>query len=203
MNKQITFITGNPGKAEQLSKYLGVHVSHHKIDLTEIQSLELTEVIEHKVIEAYKQLAQPVLVDDVELTIHSLGKLPGPFIKYFITELGNDGICKLISQYADRSATATVAIGYYDGTEVKTFTGEIKGNIAKEPQGNDGFGWDQIFIPMGYTQTRAEMNEQDYDDTSPRKTALLKLENYINELVNNNSQHNLLVPSTDDKFIES
>lgn len=182
MAKSITFITGNSGKAEQLSKYLGIPVSHHKLDLTEIQSLNLTEVVKYKAIEAYKQLQKPVLVDDVELIIHTLGKLPGPFIKYFISELGNDGICKLITPYSDKSATATVAIGYHDGINVQIFSGEISGEISELPKGNGGFGWDQIFIPKDYTQTRAEMNSQDYDDTSPRKTALSKLQKHLEEL---------------------
>jgi non-canonical purine NTP pyrophosphatase (RdgB/HAM1 family) len=179
MTKQITFITGNPGKAEQLSKYLGRPVLHHSLDLIEIQSLELTEVIKHKVIEAYQQIKQPVLVDDVALTIHSMGKLPGPFIKYFIKELGNEGICKLLSNYEDKSAIATVAIGYYDGNDVYTFIGTVNGSISKTPKGSGGFGWDQIFIPDGYFQTRAEMNEEDYDETSPRKDALMQLETFL------------------------
>lgn len=180
MTDQITFITGNPSKAEQLSKYLGIPITHHKLDLTEIQSLDLEEVVRHKAIEAFNQLKTPVLVDDVELKIHPLGRLPGPFIKFFIEELGNEGICKLIAPYEDKSASATVAIGYHNGTEVQTFLGTIQGIIAEEPKGDGGFGWDQIVIPDGYTQTRSEMNEVDYDKTSPRRMALDSLEQYLN-----------------------
>lgn len=175
----ITFITGNAGKAEQLSKYLGIPVSHHKIDLAEIQSLDLSEVVEHKVREAFKQIGTPVLIDDVSMVINGLGKLPGPFIKFFISELGNIGICKLVSNLEDKSAKAIVAIGYYDGQESKAFVGEIDGTISIEPKGEGGFGWDAIFIPDGYEQTRAEMNSDDYDATSPRRIALEKLEDYL------------------------
>lgn len=177
MTNALTFITGNAGKAAQLSKYLGLSVNHHKLDLVEVQSVELTEVVEHKVKEAYSILEKPVVVDDVSLSIHALGKLPGPFIKFFIAELGNDGICKLI--HGDRAATATVAIGYHDGGDVKIFLGEIQGTISESARGEGGFGWDAIFIPDGYTQTRAEMNESDYDKTSPRKQALEKLEKFL------------------------
>ncbi len=179
--RQLTFITGNPGKAEQLSKYLGFPVLHHKLDLAEIQALDLTEVVSHKVQEAYSILKVPVLVDDVGLVIHSMGKLPGPFIKFFIEELGNQGICNLIKSQKDRSATATVAIGYHDGENIKVFLGSVTGKISKLAEGSGGFGWDQIFIPNGYQLTRAEMNENDYDNTSPRKIALDKFSEFINK----------------------
>lgn len=181
MNTAITFITGNAGKAEQLSKYLGIPVNHHKIELTEIQSLDLNEVISHKAKEAYQQIKGPVIVDDVSLIIHSMGKLPGPFIKYFISELGNEGICTAVSQYENKSATAEVCIGYYDGDHLEVFSGVIEGSISNEPRGDGGFGWDAIFIPEGYSQTRSEMSESDYDDTSPRKFALDKLRHYLNK----------------------
>lgn len=177
--KQITFVTGNASKAEQLSKYLGIPVSHQKIDLTEIQSLDLYEVIKHKAIEACTLVKTPVVVDDVSLIIRGLGKLPGPFIKYFISEIGNEGICNLVANLEDKSATVEVAIGYYDGENIEVFIGEIKGKISDKPDGEGGFGWDSIVIPEGYAQTRAAMNEEDYDSTSPRKLALEKLEEYL------------------------
>ncbi len=49
----ITFITGNLGKVEQLKRYLHYPVTHQKLDLTEIQSLDLLEVVRHKAKEAY------------------------------------------------------------------------------------------------------------------------------------------------------
>ena len=45
----ITFITGNQNKADYLAKYLGHSVDHVKLDLDEIQSLDLKEIVEHKV----------------------------------------------------------------------------------------------------------------------------------------------------------
>lgn len=178
MNKSITFITGNPSKAEQLSKYLGIPVDHQKVDLNEIQSLDLKEVVAKKAQEAYDKVKNPVIVDDVSLVISSMGKLPGPFIKFFISELGNQGICKTVLN-SDRSAQAEVCIGYYDEGNLQIFSGIIEGSISHEPQGTGGFGWDAIFIPNGYNQTRAEMNEKDYDDTSPRKFALEKLKEFL------------------------
>jgi len=179
---EITFITGNPHKAEQLSKYLDIPVLHKKVDLTEVQSLDLSEIITNKVKEAYQNTGTPVIVDDVSLMINSMGRLPGPFIKFFLSELSTAGICNLVSNLKDVSAKAEICIGYYDGKHLEICVGIVEGMIAKKPKGTNGFGFDAIFIPKGYTQTRAEMSETDYDNTSPRKLALDKLKVYLDTL---------------------
>ncbi len=54
--QSITFITGNQKKADYLAKYLGFPIEHQKIDLDEIQSLDLREIVEHKVKQAYEKV---------------------------------------------------------------------------------------------------------------------------------------------------
>ena len=93
--KTITFITGNEKKAEYLARYLRMPITHKKIELDEIQSLDLTKIVEHKVREAYREIRGPVLVEDVALRFTSLGKLPGPFIKFFEQELGLERLASL------------------------------------------------------------------------------------------------------------
>ena len=83
----ITFITGNQDKADYLAKYLGHPVDHLKLDLDEIQSLELKEIVEHKVRQAYEKVKKPVIVEDVSLEFEALGGLPGPFIKFFVEKV--------------------------------------------------------------------------------------------------------------------
>ena len=72
----ITFITGNKKKADYLAKYLGLEVLHEKVDLDELQSLDLREIVEHKVRQAYEKVGKPVIVEDVSLTFTALGRLP-------------------------------------------------------------------------------------------------------------------------------
>jgi non-canonical purine NTP pyrophosphatase (RdgB/HAM1 family) len=178
--KKITFITGNKAKAELLARHLKIEVDHKKLDIDEIQSLDLNEVVTKKAKSAYKILKSPVLVEDVSLIFNALGHLPGPLIKWFLEELDNSGLCRLINHYnKDRSAVARVAFCYYDGKESKVFDAEIKGKIAAHPRGEKGFGWDPIFIPDGYEQTWAEMDEKDAGASSMRKVALEKFEKYL------------------------
>ena len=60
-----------------------------------------------------------------------------------------------------RKATARCVFGYYDGTTLKLLEGKLDGEIAKVPAGENGYGWDRLFIPEGYDVTRAQLNEED------------------------------------------
>lgn len=179
MIKTLTFVTGNVAKAEQLARHLSFSVKHRKLDLPEIQSLDPTEIIEHKVKEAYEIIRGPVLVEDTSLIFCALGKLPGPLIKWFLKELGNKGLCKLVNLCKDRSAIATVSFGLYDGKKIINFTNSVNGTIAKSPRGEAGFGWDPIFIVDGYKKTWAEMTDREQKQSSLRRGALKKLEKYL------------------------
>lgn len=121
----------------------------------------------------------PVLVEDTSLVFTALGRLPGPLIKWFLTELDNVGLCKLLDSYPDRSAVAEVCFGLYDGKTLEIFEGSIKGTIAESPKGERGFGWDTIFIPEGHTKTWGEMSPEEQGETSMRRIALQKLEAFL------------------------
>jgi non-canonical purine NTP pyrophosphatase (RdgB/HAM1 family) len=175
----LTFVTSNPGKARQLSQYLNFPVLHKNIDLTEIQSLDLTAIIEHKASEAYRHVLSPILVEDTSLQFLALGKLPGPFIKWFLAELGTDGLCKLLDGYTDRSAVASVQLCLYNGQSFQVFTGTREGSISLTPRGSNGFGWDPIFIPNEHHKTWGEMTDRENQETSMRTIALKKLSNYL------------------------
>ncbi len=156
----ITFITGNQNKADYLARYLGYPVDHVKLDLDEIQSLDLKEIVEHKVLQAYEKVQKPVVVEDVSLEFVALGKLPGPFIKFFLEEMSFEMLCSLLDGKS-RKAVARCVFGYFDGNEMKLFESSMEGEIAETPSGENGFGWDKIFIPQGYGVTRASLNEED------------------------------------------
>jgi len=175
----ITFITGNPGKVSLLKQYLDFPVVHTSIDLVEVQSLDLATIVEHKAKEAYRQVGGPVLVEDTSLRFYALERLPGPLIKWFLTELGTDGLCRLLDNYADRSAVAEVLFGLYDGRNFQTFSGVVEGAIARVPRGSRGFGWDAIFVPNGFAKTWAEMRDEEAHASSMRMIALRKLEAYL------------------------
>ncbi len=177
--KQPVFITSNPAKAAQLSQYLNLEIQHKSLDLPEIQSLRLEEIIEQKAKAAFEIIKAPVLVEDTSLIFNALGKLPGPLIKWFLTELDNEGLCRILDGYAERGAIASTLFGLYDGQTLYTFSGEMKGAISEDPKGSQGFGWDPIFIPYGTHKTWSEMTDEERSHTSMRGIALKELEEFL------------------------
>lgn len=168
----ITFITGNANKAKYLSDYFHLPVAHRKLELVEIQSLDPQEIAAHKAAEAFRQVGKPVLIEDVSLVFHALGRLPGPLIKWFLETIDNEGLCHILDGYDDRSATASVLYALHDGSTVHFFHGSANGTIATAPQGEKVFGFDPIFIPTGHTRSWAEMTPDEKHATSMRRPAL-------------------------------
>lgn len=157
---KVTFITSNQNKADFLSKYLGHELPHLKLELDELQSLDLREITEHKVRQAHEKIGGAVLVEDIAFSLDALGgKLPGPFIKWFVDQIGLEGVCRMLDGYENRGAVTEVCYAYFDGRNLKFFEGSLHGAVPKHPQGEDGFGWNAIFIPDGQTKTNAEMDE--------------------------------------------
>lgn len=177
---KLTFITGNQNKVDFLAEHLHRPIAHHKLDLEEMQSLDPHDVVEHKVMQAYGILKRPVLVEDAGLIFTAMGRLPGTFIRWFIEEIGYDGLLRMAQGLPDSSAFANVSYGYYDGSEVHFFDGRMHGRIAPEARdGGMGFGFDPIFINDGFDKTRAEMTKEEYARTSFRTQAIEKLRVFL------------------------
>lgn len=158
------YITGNPNKAKYFSELVGLEIEHHPADVPEIQSLELAEIVEFKARAAYEQLKKPVIIEDTGLVIDSLGRLPGPFIKWFEKSIGLEKICRLADIDKDRSARAGAAFAYYDGNELKIIQSELAGLIPDHPRGDEGFGWNPIFMPKDSSKTLGEMDDKTFKE---------------------------------------
>lgn len=178
MKNTITFITGNQNKADYLAKYLGHPVDHVKIDLDEIQSMDLKEIVEHKVRQAYEKIKSPVIVEDVSLEFEALGGLPGPFVRFFVDNVPFETICNMIDGKT-RNATAKCVFGYFDGETLELFEGKLAGKIAEVPSGENGYGWDKIFIPEGYDVTRASLDEENDRKTYLQLKPFEKLKKFL------------------------
>jgi len=162
--KNVVYVTGNEHKAKYFVRMTKLDIPRISLDLDEIQSTSLSEIVEHKARQAYALVNKPVIVEDTKLSFGVLGALPGTFIKWFQQELGEEGLCRLLNSYDDRSAFAGAAIAYFDGTCLEIFERELEGTIAKQPSKNStGFGWNTIFIPKGADITFADMEESEFE----------------------------------------
>lgn len=177
----LTFITGNQNKADYLAAFLGIPLAHTKIDLDEIQSLSLSEIVTHKAKQAFDIIQKPVLVEDASLEFAALGGLPGPFIKFFVEQISLEKVCDMIGDDS-RAATARSTFGYYDGTTLKLIQGSLDGSIALRPAGDGGYGWDTLFIPKGSSQTQAQLSPEEYRANYEKIKGLKKLKQFIGSI---------------------
>lgn len=174
----LVVITSNENKLSEINQILGTDHKVSTVDIPEIQSLNINEVIAAKAKASYKKIKKPVLVTDVSLEIESLGGLPGPFVKFFLKTLGAEKTVGLIKNKNTRTKV-TDAIAIYDGKLLKIFKGVASGHLVNKAKGTRGFGFDFVFVPDGYTKTYSQMSQEEKNKISHRAKALEKLKKYL------------------------
>ena len=78
-----------------------------------------------------------------------------------------------------RKAQFKTVIAFIQNGNTKLFEGIIKGTIAYEPRGTNGFGYDPLFIPQGFRSTFSEMNFETKNGISHRGIAVRKLVEFL------------------------
>jgi non-canonical purine NTP pyrophosphatase (RdgB/HAM1 family) len=175
----IVFATGNDSKLKELVKLApaNMQITSQKVDLNEIQSLDVREIVEHKLQEAYRQIGKPVIVEDVGAGLASLNGLPGPFMKFFEQQLGRDALYQ-IQKVSNDEVTIRCIAGFYDGQRMLFGEGIVHGHITAA-RGENGFGFDSVVVPDnqpdGQQRTFAEMTTEEKNAISHRGQALRNL----------------------------
>lgn len=118
--------------------------------------------------------------DDSGLQVNALGGAPGVYSARYAGPQRStaDNMDKLLLELdgkTDRSASFITVIALIHPSGTHYFEGEIKGHILHEKRGTNGFGYDPIFVPDGYTQTFAEMDADKKNSISHRAIAVDKL----------------------------
>jgi len=178
--KQLKFVTGNLNKLREAQEILGIKMEQGTAEhLHEIQTNDIRELVEHKVIEAWREFKCPVLVEDSGLIFTAWNGLPGALVKWFEKSVGCEGMLKMLESFENRHAEAVCLTAVYDGETMVIGEGRIPGTIAHEMRGNQGFGWDVIFVPEGETRTYAEMSPEEKNARSHRQQAFASLKNQL------------------------
>jgi inosine triphosphate pyrophosphatase len=176
----ITFVTGNDKKLQEVMQIVkDITLVSRKIDLDEIQGSP-NEISTHKVKQAAQTVNGPVLVEDTCLCFNGWNGLPGPYVKWFLKELGPDGLYKLLDSFENKSAYALCTFAYCEGPgkDVILFEGRTNGHIVS-PRGPRDFGWDCIFQPDGFDETYAEMSKDTKNTISHRYRSLEKVQQFF------------------------
>jgi XTP/dITP diphosphohydrolase len=148
----------------------------------EVKSDDVVVVAREAARAAYRTLKRRLVVDDTGLYISALNGFPGAYAAFVQKTIGNDGILRLMERLTDRTASFVTAAAYADGRNIKTFVGEMRGHIALAPSGEEGFGYDPIFICDGETRTYAEMNLSEKIAISHRSKAFSLFLDWYSEL---------------------
>ncbi len=191
----LNFLTGNSGKlteAQALLSPLGWKIQSFEIDgevpeIIEPQSDNLTTVALAKIAQGVELLAsqdrlqESLLVEDSGLFIDALSEFPGVYSAHVLNSIGCDGILRLLDE--ERTAYFLTVAALWTGEAVEVFVGRCDGTIAMEVRGEDGFGYDPIFVPNEDEKglTFAEMPKEEKSVYSHRGRALRALFDFLND----------------------
>jgi XTP/dITP diphosphohydrolase len=129
----------------------------------------------------------PTVADDSGLFINALGGLPGiNSARFAATDLARiDKVLYELGGETNRTAQFRCAICFIDENgEEFIFTGSVSGKIARSPQGENGFGYDPIFIydcADGVRRSFAEITAYEKNLISHRAVALAELKKFLGE----------------------
>ena len=190
--KRLVFATGNSHKLQEVQGLFkeGFALSCLKdVNITE----EIPETADNLVDNAlqkawyvYNKCGIPCFADDTGLEVDALGGAPGVYSARYAGEQKDSKLNMLLllknmNGKANRNARFRTIIAYIDeNAQEHIFEGEIRGKIIENMVGENGFGYDPIFVPEGYEQTFAELSSEIKNTLSHRARAMEKFLSYIN-----------------------
>jgi len=176
-SKSVYFATGNRGKvleARIILKPFGVKVRPFSGKGAEIQA-ETDQVASFSARDAARKYGRKLIVEDAGLYVEELDGFPGPFSSYAFKTIGIDGLLTLLGASKSRKAHFKSAVAYCEpGGEPHVFEGKVYGRISRVPAGENGFGFDPVFVPAGSTRSMGELTLEEKCGLSHRGEAMRK-----------------------------
>ena len=186
--EQIVLATGNKGKIREFSEAFS-HLSIDCVPVKAVISIEEPEetgttFMENALLKARyyaKATNRPCLADDSGITVDVLNGAPGVYSARYAGRHGDDNANneKLIRELQGKSNrtghyVCALALVYPDGREV-TAEGYCDGLVQDEPKGENGFGYDPLFLVGETGKTSAELTMEEKNAQSHRAQAVKKL----------------------------
>ena len=188
--------TGNPGKLREFR--LAGHVLQIEVEpLPDLKTIEPPEetgdTFEANAIlkaEFYSQFASgPLFADDSGLAVDALGGAPGVLSARYANsglaghdadEANNQLVLKNLAAHGDRTARFVCVIALAEkGKVIRTFRGEVEGQLLHEAKGPGGFGYDPLFYYPPFGCTFGEAASERKFDVSHRGNALRQMLQYL------------------------
>lgn len=190
---QLIFASSNQNKVKEIQQLLPSNVN-----LLGLQDINCTEEIpetqatiegnaSQKAFYVYDNYSVDCFADDTGLEIEALNGRPGVLSARYAGEEKNasknmDRILSEMKGITNRKASFKTVISLVIEGKETQFEGVVKGVILLEKQGGQGFGYDPIFQPEGYSKSFAQMNLAEKNKISHRAIAVSKLVEYLNKL---------------------
>lgn len=198
--KKIVLATANTHKVIEFQRILGELVpdleliassSFSKVPVIEETGATFAEnaLLKAKVINNFTKL--PAIADDSGLVVEALNGAPGIFSARYagINATDQENVAKLISDIDNiddslLEARFECAIALVDREQKLELVvqGQMPGRVIKQVRGANGFGYDPMFIPQGFSKTAAELSDEDKDKISHRGIALRKMSGILKQL---------------------
>jgi len=192
----------NPDKALEIRRFL----AGLPVRVTDLSAFDVPDVAEdgdtfeaNAALKARGFAAETGLLtvaDDSGLEIDALGGAPGIYSARFAGEPPDDEannalVLERLAGVPDDERTArfrcVIALASPEGL-IFTTEGHVEGRIAHEEQGDYGFGYDPLFIPVGYERTFGELGRQIKDSISHRARALAAFKEKFTEYMREGGQ---------------
>ncbi|HCP41854.1 MAG TPA: non-canonical purine NTP pyrophosphatase [Cryomorphaceae bacterium] len=187
---KLVFATHNAGKLREVKELIG-----HKYEVIGLSELDdIDDIPENeltlqgnalvKARNVWNKYGLACFSDDTGLEIDALNGAPGVFSARYagFTKDSEQNMAKVLYELEkkeDRSAQFRTAVALIiDGKEY-LFEGIVRGKIAREKTGKQGFGYDPIFIPEGHKESFAEMGNAKKNSLSHRGRAIRKLIEFL------------------------
>ena len=190
---QLVFATNNANKLKEVQCLIPKNIK--LLSLKDIGCFEVIpetqDTIKGNAIQKANYIKQKYgydcFADDTGLEVEVLNGEPGVFsARYAGTQRSaTDNMNKLLHElqtHTNRSAQFKTVIALHVNGKLSNFTGICEGNITKIAQGHNGFGYDPIFKPKGYTRTFAEISLEEKNRIGHRGKAINLLVDYLNSI---------------------
>jgi len=187
---KICFATNNPNKLREIKNKLGK--AYEIISLSDLghtgELPETHDTLEENSLEKAQFIHDNYEVncfaDDTGLLVEALNGEPGVKSARYAGPAKNSEdnmnlLLRKLGSSRERKAKFITVISLIIEGEIHQFTGEIDGEIAQQKAGNQGFGYDPIFIPEGWQKTFAELDLEEKNKISHRARAVSKLVDFL------------------------
>ena len=189
---KLVFATNNSNKIKEVSNLIS-----NQIEIMSLKDIGCKEdivesentIIDNAILKANyikNNSGYDCFADDTGLEVDFLNGRPGVYSKRFAgenstDELNMEKLLECMKESNNRNARFRTVIALNINNQVITFTGVCEGEILKQRRGNNGFGYDPVFLPKGYNNSFGEMSIIDKNKIAHRSKAVKKLINYLNK----------------------